>query len=137
MPENRTRVRRDVGRYVNDALRDRYFAAADALYAMGAPIRSETDVETSFGTTHVYRYGPTDPAAESRTPVVLIHGAGYSSAMWYPNTPPSAATAPSTHSTPRATPTAASTASPCGSPSAPRSGWTRPSTRSASTGCTS
>ncbi|MFD0376444.1 alpha/beta fold hydrolase [Streptomyces sp. NPDC127112] len=87
MPENRTRVRRDVGRYVNDELRDRYFAAADVLYAMGAPIRSETDVETSFGTTHVYRYGPADPAAESRTPIVLIHGAGYSSAMWHPNTP--------------------------------------------------
>ncbi|MFE4209978.1 alpha/beta fold hydrolase [Streptomyces goshikiensis] len=87
MPENTTRVRRDVGRYVNDKLRDRYFAAGDVLYAMGAPARSETDVETSFGTTHVYRYGPTDPAAESRTPIVLIHGAGYSSAMWYPNTP--------------------------------------------------
>ncbi|MER5966413.1 alpha/beta fold hydrolase [Streptomyces sp. NPDC002057] len=87
MPENATRVRRDVGRYVNDALRDRYLAAGDVLYAMGAPIRSETDVETSFGTTHVYRYGPQDPAAESRTPIVLIHGAGYSSAMWYPNTP--------------------------------------------------
>ncbi|WP_330297567.1 alpha/beta fold hydrolase [Streptomyces sp. NBC_00503] len=86
MPENTTRVRRDVGRYVNDALRDRYFAAADVLYAMGAPIRSERDVETSFGTTHVYRYGPTDPAADSRTPIVLIHGAAYSSAMWFPNT---------------------------------------------------
>ncbi|WP_425424480.1 alpha/beta fold hydrolase [Streptomyces katrae] len=87
VPENRTRVRRDVGRYVNDELRDRYFAAADVLYAMGAPIRSEADVETSFGTTHVYRYGPADPAAGSRTPIVLIHGAGYSSAMWHPNTP--------------------------------------------------
>ncbi|WP_371616979.1 alpha/beta fold hydrolase [Streptomyces sp. NBC_00454] len=86
MPENTNRVRRDVGRYVNDSLRDRYFAAADVLYAMGAPIRSERDVETSFGTTHVYRYGPTDPAAESRTPIVLIHGAAYSSAMWFPNT---------------------------------------------------
>ncbi|MEU9109824.1 alpha/beta fold hydrolase, partial [Streptomyces xanthophaeus] len=87
MPENTARVRRDVGRYVNDTLRDRYFAAEDALHAMGAPIRSETDVETSFGTTHVYRYGPADPAGESRTPIVLIHGAGYGSAMWYPNTP--------------------------------------------------
>ncbi|GAA3235969.1 alpha/beta fold hydrolase [Streptomyces lavendulae] len=87
MPEKKNRVRRDVGRYVSDTLRDRYFAASDALYAMGAPIRSETDVETSFGTTHVYRHGPADPAAESRTPVVLIHGAGYCSAMWYPNTP--------------------------------------------------
>jgi pimeloyl-ACP methyl ester carboxylesterase len=87
MPENATRVRRDVGRYVSDELRDRYFAAADELYAMGAPIRSETDVETSFGTTHVYRYGAADPVADARTPIVLIHGAGYSSAMWYPNTP--------------------------------------------------
>lgn len=79
--------RSDVGRYVNDALRDRYFAACDALYAMGAPARFETDVETSFGTTHVYRYGPAEPAAESRTPVVLIHGSGGCSAQWYPNTP--------------------------------------------------
>lgn len=76
MPENTAPVGRDVGRYVNDTLRDRYFAAADVIYAMGAPARSETDVETSFGTTHVYRYGPADPAAESRTPIVLIHGAG-------------------------------------------------------------
>lgn len=89
MPENmtRTRPRRDIGRYLNDTLRDRHFAACDALYAMGAPAISETDVETSFGTTHVYRYGPTDPAAGSRTPVVLVHGAGSCSAMWYPNTP--------------------------------------------------
>ncbi|MGR4880248.1 alpha/beta fold hydrolase [Streptomyces sp. LARHCF249] len=88
MPENptRTRARHDIGRYVNDTLRDRYFAACDALYAKGAPARSETDVETSFGTTHVYRYGPADPAAESRTPVVLIHGSGGCSAQWYPNT---------------------------------------------------
>ncbi|MFF8265700.1 alpha/beta fold hydrolase [Streptomyces virginiae] len=87
MPKNTTRVRRDIGHYVNDELRDRYFATCDTLFAKGAPIRSETDVETSFGTTHVYRYGPTDPAAEARTPVVLIHGSGGCSAMWYPNTP--------------------------------------------------
>ncbi|MFJ7998661.1 alpha/beta fold hydrolase [Streptomyces sp. NPDC096310] len=87
MPETTTRARPDVGRYVNDALRDRYFAACDALYALGAPAVAETDLETGFGTTHVYRYGPTDPAAESRTPVVLVHGAGSCSAMWYPNTP--------------------------------------------------
>ncbi|MET9324144.1 alpha/beta fold hydrolase [Streptomyces sp. NPDC003038] len=91
MPENttraRTRVRHDIGRYVNDTLRDRYFAACDAVYALGAPARYETDVETSFGTTHVYRYGPAEPAAETRTPVVLIHGSGGCSAQWYPNTP--------------------------------------------------
>ncbi|MGW0962909.1 alpha/beta fold hydrolase [Streptomyces gelaticus] len=86
MPENTTRARRDIGRYVSDALRDRYFAACEAVYALGAPARSETDVETSFGTTHVYRYGSADPAAEERTPVVLIHGSGGCSAQWYPNT---------------------------------------------------
>ncbi|MEE1800340.1 MULTISPECIES: alpha/beta fold hydrolase [unclassified Streptomyces] len=87
MPETTTRTRPDVGRYTNDALRDRYFAACDALYALGAPAVAESDVETTFGTTHVYRYGPMDPAAASRTPIVLVHGAGSCSAMWYPNTP--------------------------------------------------
>ncbi|MFE7777060.1 alpha/beta fold hydrolase [Streptomyces sp. NPDC057445] len=87
MPETTTRTQADVGRYVNEALRDRYFAACDAVHALGATVRAETDVETGFGTTHVYRYGPADPAAESRTPVVLVHGAGSCSAMWYPNTP--------------------------------------------------
>ncbi|MFD9220160.1 alpha/beta fold hydrolase [Streptomyces sp. NPDC060064] len=88
MPETTTRARtqRDVGRYVNDVLRDRYFAACDAVYALGPAAIAEMDVETRFGTTHVYRYGPTDPAAQSRTPIVLVHGAGSCSAMWYPNT---------------------------------------------------
>ncbi|MFG2182002.1 alpha/beta fold hydrolase [Streptomyces abikoensis] len=92
MPQTTTRdrtparARPDVGRYVNDALRERYFAACDAVFALGATAVAETDVETSFGTTHVYRYGPDDPAGASRTPVVLVHGAGSCSAMWYPNT---------------------------------------------------
>ncbi|MGW1143973.1 alpha/beta fold hydrolase [Streptomyces sp. NPDC002454] len=77
----------DVGRFVNDVWRERYFTACDAVHALGAPALAETDVETSFGTTHVYRYGPEDPGAASRTPVVLVHGAGSCSAMWYPNTP--------------------------------------------------
>ncbi|MFJ9797334.1 alpha/beta fold hydrolase [Streptomyces sp. NPDC101145] len=96
MPETRTRdghrdpapdPRRDVGRYVNDDLRERYFAACDAVYALGAAAVAETDVETAYGTTHVYRYGPDDPSGADRTPVVLVHGAGSCSAMWYPNTP--------------------------------------------------
>ncbi|WP_434028086.1 alpha/beta fold hydrolase [Streptomyces graminofaciens] len=82
-----TRARTDVGRYVSDARRDRHFAACDAVYALGATVLGEQDVETSFGTTHVYRYGPAAPTAQSRTPVVLVHGAGSCSAMWYPNTP--------------------------------------------------
>ncbi|MGW0711177.1 alpha/beta fold hydrolase [Streptomyces sp. NPDC002643] len=99
MPETTARnqtdsTRADVGRYVSDALRDRHFAACDAVYALGAPALAEQDVETSFGTTHVYRYGPTDPAAQARTPVVLVHGAGSCSAMWYPNTADLAAERP-------------------------------------------
>jgi len=88
VPETTTRerIRPDVGRYVSDALRERYFSACDAVYAMGASAVAQEDVETSFGTTHVYRYGPDDPAGVSRTPVVLVHGAGSCSAMWYPNT---------------------------------------------------
>jgi pimeloyl-ACP methyl ester carboxylesterase len=85
--ETMTRTQADVGRYVSDALRERYFAACDALYALGEPASAQTDVETSFGTTHVYRYDPADPAAASRTPIVLVHGAGSCSAIWYPNTP--------------------------------------------------
>ncbi|MEV2211626.1 alpha/beta fold hydrolase [Streptomyces sp. NPDC050997] len=87
MPETAARPQADVGRYVSDTWRDRYFAACDAVYALGAPALAEEDVETSFGTTHVYRFGTADPAARSRTPVVLVHGAGSCSAMWYPNTP--------------------------------------------------
>jgi pimeloyl-ACP methyl ester carboxylesterase len=76
-----------VGRYLDEARRERYFAACDAVYALGAPVLAEHRVETTAGTTYVYRYGPDDPAAASRTPVVLVHGAGSCSAMWYPNTP--------------------------------------------------
>ncbi|MER5525874.1 alpha/beta fold hydrolase [Streptomyces sp. NPDC002677] len=87
MPEPTTaRSQPDVGRFVSDAWRARYFAACDAVYALGAPASWEEDVETSFGTTHVYRYDPEDPAARERTPLVLVHGAGSCSAMWYPNT---------------------------------------------------
>ncbi|MCE4941826.1 alpha/beta fold hydrolase [Streptomyces albulus] len=89
-----TRIQADVGRYVSDTLRDRYFAACDAVYALGATSTAEGDVETSFGTTHVYRYEPADPAARSRTPVVLVHGSGSCSAMWYPNTPALSAARP-------------------------------------------
>ncbi|MER7917250.1 MULTISPECIES: alpha/beta fold hydrolase [unclassified Streptomyces] len=96
-PASTPRPPADVGRYVSDAWRERYFAACDALYALGAPASWEGDVETSSGTTHVYRYDPpaapdgaprgaAGPAAPGRIPVVLVHGAGSCSAMWYPNT---------------------------------------------------
>ncbi|MGW8973036.1 alpha/beta fold hydrolase [Streptomyces platensis] len=86
MPETKTRDRDPaVGRYVNEALRDRYFAACDAVYALGPAPQGELAVATRFGTTHVYRYGPVGPDAAARTPVVLVHGAGGNSSQWYPN----------------------------------------------------
>ncbi|MEU7165327.1 alpha/beta fold hydrolase [Streptomyces morookaense] len=85
MTRDRSRVRADVGRFVSEELREQYFAACDAVYALGPAPVAETDVETAFGTTHVYLYGPTGPGAASRTPVVLMHGAGSNSSMWYPN----------------------------------------------------
>ncbi|MGW0605801.1 alpha/beta fold hydrolase [Streptomyces sp. NPDC002640] len=77
----------ELGHYADEALRDRYFAACDAAFAQGAPVAEELDVETSFATTRVYRYDPVDPGAARRTPVVLLHGAGSCSAMWYTATP--------------------------------------------------
>lgn len=86
MPESKMRDRDPaVGRYVNEALRDRYFAACDAVYALGPAPQGESVVATRFGTTHVYRYGPADPDAAARIPVVLVHGAGGNSSQWYPN----------------------------------------------------
>ncbi|MEU5117930.1 alpha/beta fold hydrolase [Streptomyces asoensis] len=87
VPESvQARSQPDVGRFVSEAWRERYFTACDAAYALGAPASREEDVETSYGTTHVYRYDPLDPAARERTPLVLVHGADSCSAMWYPNT---------------------------------------------------
>ncbi|MER6841898.1 alpha/beta fold hydrolase [Streptomyces platensis] len=86
MPETKTRDRDPaVGRYVNEALRDRYFAACDAVYALGPAPQGELEVATRFGATHVYRYGPAGPDTAARTPVVLVHGAGGNSSQWYPN----------------------------------------------------
>ncbi|MEU6393649.1 alpha/beta fold hydrolase [Streptomyces sp. NPDC046939] len=94
MPESVPRPPADVGRYLDVTRRERYFAACDAVFALGATASAEQEVETTFGTTHVYRYDPADAAARARTPVVLLHGAGSCSAMWYPNTPALSAARP-------------------------------------------
>ncbi|MFI1968712.1 alpha/beta hydrolase [Streptomyces cinnamoneus] len=75
---------RSVGRYVSEELRDRYFEACEAVMGLGPMPREEVDVETDFGTTHVYLHGPR-VGPDARTPVVLVHGAGGNSAQWYPN----------------------------------------------------
>lgn len=87
MPKSTVRTRPELGHYVDERLRERYFAACDAAFALGAPVLEELDVETSFATTRVHRHGPADGEAARRTPVVLLHGAGSCSAMWYTATP--------------------------------------------------
>jgi pimeloyl-ACP methyl ester carboxylesterase len=58
----------------------RYFAAYDAaLKLWPVPVES-FDVRTRFGPTHVHVSGPA-----SAPPLLLLHGLGISSTMWYPN----------------------------------------------------
>ena len=65
--------------FADAAQRDTFFAAYDLLMANRWPISFETrDIETRFGTTHVITSGP--PGGR---PVVLLHGGGTCSAMWY------------------------------------------------------
>jgi pimeloyl-ACP methyl ester carboxylesterase len=61
---------------LNDALRTE---AAAALREQGwsTPLQ-ESDVETRFGLTHIFHYEGTG------VPIVLLHGAGTTSLMWYP-----------------------------------------------------
>ena len=61
---------------LNDALR---IEAATALREQGwsTPLH-ESDVETRYGLTHIFHYGGTG------VPIVLLHGAGTTSLMWYP-----------------------------------------------------
>ena len=69
-----------LGRFRNDAARDRYMSTyEDALSAW--PTRpNELDVETRFGSTHVLATGAT-----AGVPIVLIHAVAVSSPSWFPN----------------------------------------------------
>ncbi|MBF6354004.1 alpha/beta fold hydrolase [Nocardia higoensis] len=66
-----------IGRFRNDAARERYMRAYEALAASWSVPRQTVDVPTSFGTTHVHRWG-----SGSRTPIVLLHPIGGSGLYW-------------------------------------------------------
>ena len=59
--------------------RDDFIAKYDAVVADWPVDCEERDLKTEFGTTHVIVNGP-----ESAPPLVLLHGAGATAAMWRP-----------------------------------------------------
>ncbi|MDF3294416.1 alpha/beta fold hydrolase, partial [Streptomyces silvisoli] len=69
-----------VGRFTSDAAWEKFLAAYDDAMGLWPCPREELVVETSFATTHVHRCGP-----DNGEPIVLLHGSGGSSTMWFPN----------------------------------------------------
>ncbi|MFB9906026.1 alpha/beta fold hydrolase [Allokutzneria oryzae] len=69
-----------ISRFVDEESREEFLTLyGEAMGAWPDP-REESDVDTRFGTTHVYRHGGGD-----ETPVVLLHGGNTTSAAWFPN----------------------------------------------------
>ena len=69
-----------LGRFRNDAARQRFLTAYDdALGAWPTP-PSQCDVATQYGTTHVLVTGPS-----SGTPIILLHAVAVASPSWYPS----------------------------------------------------
>ncbi|MRH92244.1 alpha/beta fold hydrolase [Nocardia sp. SYP-A9097] len=67
-----------IGRFRNDASREAFLRAyteAEALWPLPA---TTSDIETSFGSTHVRRSGTGDG-----TPIVLLHNFGGNGLTWY------------------------------------------------------
>jgi len=70
-----------VGSWVSDAAREKFMIAYQRAFALWPQPVEELDVETATATTRVHAYRPHPGGA----PVVLVHGAGYNAAGWYPH----------------------------------------------------
>ena len=68
--------------FKTDAARAEYCRLYDEAIALSPVPVEESDVETSFGTTHVLTAG--DP---SKPPLVALHAKSFSSTMWVPLLP--------------------------------------------------
>ncbi|MCC2274281.1 alpha/beta fold hydrolase [Streptomyces sp. ET3-23] len=66
--------------FTDDAARARFLAAYDRAMALWPDEREERDVPTRFGTTRVYVHGKGEG-----TPLVLLHGANATPAVWASN----------------------------------------------------
>ena len=60
--------------------RDQYLAAYEAMFSLWKAPHDAVDVKTRYGTTHINASGP-----EDGYPLVLLHGAGLSSTVWFAN----------------------------------------------------
>ena len=71
----------DVGSWVSQAAREKFMAAYERAFALWPQPYEEFDIETATATTRVHAYRP----HAGRDPVVLLTGAGYNAAGWYPH----------------------------------------------------
>ncbi len=71
----------DVGSWVSAAAREKFMAAYERALALWPQPREELDVKTATTTTRVHSYRP----HPGRAPVVLLTGAGFNAAGWYPH----------------------------------------------------
>lgn len=60
--------------------RAKYLAAYEAMFSLWQVPHEGIDVKTSYGSTHINASGP-----EDGYPLVLLHGAGLSSTVWFAN----------------------------------------------------
>ncbi|MFF2953780.1 alpha/beta fold hydrolase [Kitasatospora sp. NPDC057965] len=72
-------TRTAIGHFTDDGARATFLAAYDRAMELWPGPREELDVETSYGTVHVHRYGPA-----TGEPVVLLHGHAGHASNWYP-----------------------------------------------------
>src|SRR5438552_9496964 len=70
----------EVGSWVSDAAREKFMAAYERAFALWPQPCEEFDIETETATTRVHAYRP----HRDGPPVVLLTGAGYNAAGWYP-----------------------------------------------------
>ena len=71
----------EVGSWVSEAAREKFMAAYGRAFALWPQPVEEFDIETATSTTCVHAYRP-HPGGE---PVVLLTGAGFNAAGWYPH----------------------------------------------------